>query len=455
MICPKCNKENPEGIKVCQSCSAPLQQNIEQEQKKKSVSENTSQIKKIINTLKQDKKKRTMALCSAAAIILMFVLVIIFAVSHKNKIDLQEYTEVSFSGYDGYGKATVKFNEEKFVKDFLQKAGIDTDDLGDINSLPLLLDLLKENDGSDYSKALNILIKFQYDLDKKESLRNGDEVKVMYTFDNDAANELGIEFIGDSAPKKVSGLDKIKEINPFDGVDVQFDGMAPNASASVVINDSKNHMNESDFSISESQNLTVGDKVTVTLNIDEQDYIEQYGCKFSETSKEYTCVNVDSYITKAEDVDETSLDSMKKQTNDVILAYFAEHEQEIMCHDLKYVGYYFLCKKDKYDTSIWGPFNSFNQVYLIYSGKVKSKEKKFKESTVYFPVAYANLVKYKDGTVYVDTNSNKIEGETSLEYSYQGWLKDYVSGFTDQAKMKNDLVISELGNYEMSAVGLK
>ncbi|MEI3027835.1 MAG: hypothetical protein V8T30_05075 [Ruminococcus sp.] len=48
--------------------------------------------------------------------------------------------------------------------------------------------------------------------------------------------------------------------------------------------------------------------------------------------------------------------------------------------------------------------NGTNQVYVIYSGKVKSVEEKkqFDETTVYFPVRFTDIIQYADGTQYVD-----------------------------------------------------
>ena len=56
-------------------------------------------------------------------------------------------------------------------------------------------------------------------------------------------------------------------------------------------------------------------------------------------------------------------------------------------------------------------------IRCIYSAKVKSKSKSFKTSVVYLPVKFTSVIKYADGTLYVDTDSDSIEGESGLNYS--------------------------------------
>ena len=63
---------------------------------------------------------------------------------------------------------------------------------------------------------------------------------------------------------------------------------------------------------------------------------------------------------------------MKKQTEDVINAYFAGENKYIGVSDLKFEGTYFLYAKDE---NGWN-WDGNNQIYIIYSGKVKSVEDK-------------------------------------------------------------------------------
>ena len=54
-----------------------------------------------------------------------------------------------------------------------------------------------------------------------------------------------------------------------------------------------------------------------------------------------------------------------------------------------------------------------------------------------------------DGTGYADLSNANIQGSSDLGYSW--WST--VSGYTDKAKMLNDLVTADKGNYDTAVVG--
>ena len=299
---------------------------------------------------------------------------------------------------------------------------------------------------ADYYDAVDI----DYDLDKTSGLSNGDTVTVNFEYDNDAAAQYKIEYVGESKEYTVEGLKETKKIDPFEGITVEFSGTSPNVSAKVV-NNSKDEVYENIYyDLSKSYDIKIGDTITVTVSNDPEYFVEDYGCVFTSTTKDFKCTAVDQYVSKTADIKEDTLNAMKKQTEDVINSYFASDSKYIGVSDLKFEGTYFLT--EKVDNS-WS-FNGTNQVYVIYSGKVKSNEEKkqFDETTVYFPVRYADIIEYADGTQYVDTKYASIEGETTLKYSYFTSVK----GYTDKSAMYNDLVVAQKADYtEEITDGLK
>lgn len=258
-----------------------------------------------------------------------------------------------------------------------------------------------------------------------------------------------IEYVCESKEYTVEGLKETKKIDPFEGITVEFSGTSPNVSAKVV-NNSKDEVYENIYyDLSKSYDIKIGDTITVTVSNDPEYFVEAYGCVFTSTTKDFKCTAVDQYVSKTADIKEDTLNAMKKQTEDVINAYFAGENKYIGVSDLKFEGTYFLYAKDE---NGWN-WDGNNQIYIIYSGKVKSVEDKkaFDETTVYFPVRFKDIMQYADGTQNVDLNNTSISGETNLEYYYRN-----VDGYTNKGDMYKELVESQKADYtEEITDGLK
>jgi hypothetical protein len=242
----------------------------------------------------------------------------------------------------------------------------------------------------------------------------------------------------------VSGLEEVREIDPFDYVSVIFSGTAPDVSAYVEIGDTDEPaMYELYFDLDKSYGISKGDTVVVTVEYDEVALLEGYGCRLTATSKEFVCESVDAYITDGNDIGETVLGQMQSQTEDTILAYFAQNADKISVADLTYEGFYFLTAKDS------SSYGNQNRIYIVYSGQVSSVDGDFETTQVYFPICYYNMIKYADGTDYVDLNSTTIQGSTSLSF---GWWSS-VKGYENLTNLKNDLVTSQKADYNDSVFG--
>lgn len=447
MICSNCKKEINDNSKFCEFCgnkveaiqsqgdvlsqtAAPVVQNTGV-QGVPVQNQNQMQIpkapKKSIN-----KKLLAIIIGGGCAVLLLLIIIIVLIVTHKKTLDLQDYTKVSFEGYDGYGTAKIDFNHEKFMDDVEEYGDIDDVDTEDVNKIEDWAELL--SDSADAYDAINDV---SYKLDKSERLSNGDKVKVKYDFDNDKAAKIGLKFKGEEKAFEVKGLKKVKEINPFDDLTVEFSGMAPNAEVDITSNSSEEVMSEIRFEADKSSGIAKGDKITVTVNADEDYILENYGCKLKETSKEYVCENVDEYITKYADISAEYLETIKSQAQDIINSYFAEESEYIQSGKLTFEGAYFLTNKD---ISTW---SSHNILDIVYSTTVKSKEKSFKKTKVYIPIEFTDVQKYADGKCYVKLDSYERKGSTSLEYNW--WSK--VSGYTSIETMYNELVAAQKADY--------
>ncbi|WP_026835538.1 hypothetical protein [Eubacterium xylanophilum] len=380
------------------------------------------------------KSKKAIIIGAAAVAFVILLTVIILVVTHKKTINLQDYTKVTFEGYDGYGKAKLDFDNSKFNVDVANAVGININSDAKLDNISSLVSNIEEL--GKYEKAVSSVSK---KLDKTEGLKNGDVVTVSFTYNNDIAGDYKIKYKGEPMTFTVSGLNEVKEVDPFANLKVEFTGISPNVSVKTENSATEDALKTISFDIEKRYGLKLGDKFTIKANASEQ-FTEQYGIKLSSTEKEYTVDKVDAYITKADDIKGTkALEDMKKQAKDSIKSYLATNKKDFKASGLSYAGFYFLSAKND---SSWG---NKNLVYIIYSATVKAKKpNKFKTSKVYFPLEFRDVLKYADGTLYVKLDSTNILGSTGLTY---GWFGN-VNGYRKTSDMKNDLAISKKSNYD-------
>lgn len=435
MTCPNCNSNTAEGSIFCENCGTRL------DQSQASATPASAEPTPVAPAPKKPLDKRI--LIGAAALLVVLAVVIVCVVTHKHKIDLNDYITVEFEGYNTMGTANVTFDYEAFEEEVEEYADIDLDDEDIPDSLSDVLDSLE--DLSDSAGYLAVCQGMDWELSKESELSNGEEVTLTFSYDNDNAKKYGIKFAADEVTYTVSGLKDVQVVDAFADITVSFSGVSPNASVNIENNSTNEAVKNQYFYAEDSSGIKKGDTVTVKVDPDEEYLLSEYGCKFKELSKEYTCDNVDEYIMDGSEISDDVLASMKSQTKDVVEAYLADNTSEIKGSSIKYEGYYFLGKKEE-STSSW---DDNNMVYVVYSAKVKSKEKKFKETLVYMPVKFTNVIKYADGTDYVDLNRTGINGTTDLQY---GWW-NHVSGYTKQSEMKNELITSEKSTYNTASFG--
>ncbi|MCH5267311.1 MAG: zinc-ribbon domain-containing protein [Lachnospiraceae bacterium] len=440
MNCPKCNTEVSKDAKFCTNCGTPLngtEGNAEPE-----------------NPAFKQREPLNMQKFIKPGIIVAGVIVLIAVIAlisnRSETIDLTKYVELKYEGYEGYGTAAIEWNEKKFIKAIGEAVGADANDFYDAVVDFDMKDLEKaiDDDDIDAEDLMEMIYEIYEDakLDKESELKNGDTVTVTFKYDNEDAKDFGIKFKGEKKEFKVSDLEEVKKVNPFDYLEVTFEGISPSGNINLKKKDSGEKVMETvNFEAEPSYNLRLGDKVTVTAKTwgDEQQLRTSYGSILSETTKEFTVEGLADYISDASELEKDDLFAkLKTQTETVLNAYFAGEQSSISQSDFKYEGYYFLgAKAADY-------YSEYNKIYMVYSATIKSKDKynRFNPTKVYFPVEFRNIVKGTDGKMTVDLNSYSQKGGISLGYK---WMNAY----TDTTSMKNALVVTEGAKFDCTYGG--
>lgn len=482
MICKNCNKEIADGSRFCEFCGAPqdvaqptsqtADQPVNQtgvasaqpQQNANNFNQTQGQFNQAQGQFNQtqfggggqfqqrqpmDPKVKRVIIAIVALIAAIGGFFYGYKKIHKEKIDITKYIKIQCEGYDGNGRATYDLDSDKFGKAILKGMGKSEKDM----------DKLLSKDEDKYEDLEKCIKDMDIDFDKDEDLSNGDEIKLKIKYNNDLISKYGIKFTGSEIKYKVKDLDEIKEIDPFENVTVTFSGTSPNCSATVKNDSKEDVLQYVYFKLDKSYGLQEGDEVTVSIDENEDYYIKQYGVKFTSTSKKFKVENVDKYVTSSDEIDAAFLGEMQKQVEDVINSYFAKNSEYIGVNGaLNYEGYYLLTAKNN-DT-----WDYHNKIYIIYSATVHNKandgkkrkdddydKDAFKDTKVYFPVLLTNMMKYADGSLYVDysyVNEYSLDGSTDLNF---GWSS--VKGYTDLSLLKNSLVDGELATYEYTGTG--
>ena len=370
-------------------------------------------------------------LIAVIAVVVVAIVALVVVKNQKKKVNINDYISVEYNGYETAGTAYVDFDETGFSEAVIKAQG---KKLKNVKSL----DDLDWSDLTDLMGSSNwdLIDSITFDVKPDSDLSNGDVVTVTASWNEDYEKKAGVKILSKEQEFTVEGLEEVKEVDPFEDIEVTFSGTPPYVYPNWTNNSDDDYLRYLWFNFEDYDSLDVGDTVTLTVDESEENALAN-GYKFTQTSKEYTVSGVDSYVTSAADISADNLDSMKNEATDALDAYFANNNSYIGNSGFSYEGSYYLVAKNS-DT--WG---DTNVLYLVFSTTVTSAENAFEPTVVYFPVKYTNIMALSDGSQNFNTYGD-IEGYTDLEYD-DGW--DNVEGYTDGAQMFNDLVVTQKVDY--------
>lgn len=439
MFCGNCGNKIEEGERFCSACG----NSVEVEK----LSENSSAN---LASIKMPSFKCIMAIVAVMVIILGGFVVI---KNKKYKIDVNDYMVITFQGCDGYASAVVDFDEEALGLEMIKHSkikGLDTKILKNAESIEEInaYQWVSNMQGSSRSETTDAWeeyifdlenANFDYEVDKREQLKNGDEVTVSYSFNSELIEKYGIKLIAKDKKFKVEGLQEAQVYDALKDYQVVFEGIAPYVTVCVneEDNDFRNYMS---YELSEYSGLRVGDKVTLTLDVDQEALARDKGYYVEETTKEYVCEGVGSYVTKLEEIPGDMIEKMRQQGEDCISAYVANWDEPDTFENQTIVGNYLLTAKDNGVT-----YEKYNYLYFVYKVNVKTEEGNF---SFYYYVCYNNVMLLPDGTCSVDL--------ADYEQPKGGWFSDETfveggktyCGYKKLESLKNQCVTTMIESYE-------
>ena len=365
--------------------------------------------------------------------------VVVFALSGcgSTTIDLNKYVTIEAEGYNSMGTVKCTFDDEAFAKDYdgKIKANVKSSDGGTAAEIALELGFGEE--------VVDVFLNYcvYYQLDKRSELSNGDVVNLKWDCeDEDAKKYFNVQLKYSDIPYTVKGLTEVGTFDPFAYVSVEISGASPNGTADISQNYDKTEMQYISVWADKSSGLSNGDKVTVTASIQGSidSFVEQFGMVPSPLSKEFTVEGLPAYVTSSSEIDESTLNAMKQQAEDICTADWSSPLDETdILNGITYVGNYFLSKKD-------GARGDENCIYLVYKIDAEYAGNSYPH---YNFTKFSNIMVSEDGILAVDLNNYEI-----ATHRYKTGFKKYYSdifyyGYETLEEMYEDCVLSQMNAY--------
>lgn len=406
-----------------------------------------------------DPKKLAVPVAVAAVVVVGGVLI----ATHKPTVNLNKYITLSAEGYNSIGTLDVEFDTDKLEKDYgkkiaknFQKAMKNHEE--DTYGLSNLAGSLYEGGET----SLFVTYCADGSADKTRNLSNGDVVT--YTWDGvneqtkkEAEELFGVKIKCSDVTYKVSGLTAVNTFDAFDGVEVEFDGISPDGSATVNTLPTAEAAEGLYYTLDEQYNLANGDTVTVTVHSNRDDFsdcIEKYGAIPAATEKTYTVEGLNEYVTDSDGLTDSVLVSLQNQAEDVLNAYIAKSwdSECVTLKGMSYLGYYILTPKNKdnygvYQDVIILPYQvTSHNHFEDDKGQVYDADVSY-----YWYIAFRNVSKDADGNIagglddYYTANAS-FDVKTGLD---DGWWEKYWSydGYQTLDELYSNAVTRNVEDY--------
>lgn len=215
-------------------------------------------------------------------------------------IDISGILQFTTEGNDGIATAKLKIDSGDLGLEVMKALGTDIN-LSELDSLVGLMGF-----SQDYEIIDKMVNSISVEPEVVENVSNGDVIGFNFNIDEEAQNECNAAFMyngevitnGASAGEyTVEGLEEAIVINPFDCLDVSFEGISPRGVLKVdyqdpfYINDFTTY-----FNISNQTNLYNGQTITMKLDDDKIEYFAKEGYAFTQTSQEYIVEGLKEYL---------------------------------------------------------------------------------------------------------------------------------------------------------------
>ena len=258
MYCEKCGAQNADNSTFCEKCGNKLST--------ETISATPVTVTKPVNT------KKALIIMGVIAAFIVVIVVLVLVITAPTKIVLDDYIYVNIEGYDGVGTARLDFDSDRMIADMSKD--------------------LSEAEATRFALALTLGQKLDLGLDRIGNLSNDEVVNLVLTYDEVFFDAYNLKIVLKNTKYEVKGLKESTVINPFDFLEVTYNGYSPYASLVLTNTSSDTYLKENiTFSTNNSSYLEEGEKFSVIVHFNEYN-ASRNGYIISTTEKEYTATGL-------------------------------------------------------------------------------------------------------------------------------------------------------------------
>ena len=353
------------------------------------------------NENKVKAKKRSLVMLAGAAVLVIVAAVALFAIiGAAKKADPFDYITVNYAGYNTCGYVEVDFDRDALLSEFIGEEPTEAEEMDEY--------LGWYNEYERYYDAID------YTYPEDENLSNGDTFTITVTVSDFAKSKIK----SGSKEFTVSGLDVLETVDIFADIEVVYEGVAGEATASINRLSDEFYIQDCTFSFSDNYDLSPGDKVTVTITSIDQ-LTEYYRIVPKEQSKEFVVGDLPKYVTSVEQLPKDTIDEIaklfleEKKEDAVDEAFFSYGEPELY-------GTYLMVAKD---SEGWFVKHNRLEIIVCYDEFIDGE---FNDK-LYFPLIFTDILVNVDGTINIEFE----DGSSATFYTdIEGYLDDYDYDYT-------------------------
>ena len=115
------------------------------------------------------------------------MVIIIIVINQPKKINVEEFVDLSYSGYSGYATAKADLDEDRLYNAISKARGLKEVDLDDLDDMESLFSSFK-----DYNEVAECIDSIELIVSPSENVTNGDNIKIDISYDNKIAKKAKI-----------------------------------------------------------------------------------------------------------------------------------------------------------------------------------------------------------------------------------------------------------------------